>query len=249
VGLFLGCIGRVAEGAELHDAVRVLNAFGFTVVVPGGQTCCGAVHLHGGDPGGALARARRNLAAFGGGGLDAVVGCASGCTATLAEYHRLPGLGADGERAGAFADRVEDISAFLDRVGPPEDLVLGPVAGHVRVHDPCSLVNVLRAGEAPYRLLARVPGLEVDPLPGNDACCGSAGTYMLEHPETAAALVAPKVAATVSTGARWVATSNVGCALHLRASLHDRPVAVVHPVSLLARALEAAPPGATDRGG
>ena len=107
----------------------------------------------------------------------------------------------------------------------------------MQVHDPCSLVNVLRAEAAPYRLLEGIPGLEVAPLAGNDTCCGSAGTYMLEHPQTAEALVAPKAAAAAESGARWVATSNVGCALHLRAALADQGVEVVHPVSLLAAAL------------
>lgn len=239
VGLFLGCIGRVAEGAVLQDAVRVLTAYGFAVVVPAAQTCCGAIHLHGGDPGGAAARARRNLDAFS--GVERVVGCASGCTAALAEYPELAGLSAtDRERARGFAAGVADICAFLDQAAAPEGLSLAPLPGRVRVHDPCTLTNVLRAAGAPYRLLERVPALEVLPLAGNDACCGSAGTYVLEHPATAAALVAPKAAAAVSARATWVATANVGCALHLRAALGDQDIAVVHPLTLLARAIAGA---------
>jgi glycolate oxidase iron-sulfur subunit len=90
VTLFLGCVARELDRATLEASVRVLTRLGYTVHAPPAQACCGAIHLHDGAEGEALARAARNIRAFEAfPGLPVVV-TASGCGATLAEYDRLP---------------------------------------------------------------------------------------------------------------------------------------------------------------
>jgi glycolate oxidase iron-sulfur subunit len=50
-------------------------------------------------------------------------------------------------------------------------------------------------------------------------CCGSAGTYNLDQPATAASLGAQKANAVVATGADVVASGNIGCLTQLRSHL------------------------------
>jgi len=72
-------------------------------------------------------------------------------------------------------------------------------------------------------------------------CCGSAGIYNLIQPEMADKLLQRKLDHIASTGATVVATGNPGCLLQIQNGLAARgaKVAVVHPVSLLAKAYRA----------
>lgn len=238
VALFLGCVARDVDRATLEASIRVLTRLGLAVRVPEGQGCCGAMHLHGGDEREALALARGNLQAFAG-TVGSVVVTASGCAATLVEYDRLPGLDrATATAATGFARRVVDVSDLIAGLTWPPAVSLEPLPARVAVHVPCSLRNVLRRSDAPFRLLARVPGLVTVALPDNDRCCGSAGTYMVTRPSVADRLRDDKLEALARAPAPLVATANVGCALHLAAGLAGREgVEVLHPVVILDRQL------------
>lgn len=241
VALFTGCLGTALEQEALHAAIGLLTRCGYGVHVPAAQACCGALHRHAGDPAGATALARRNVAAFNALAIDAIVYTASGCGAALAEY---PNWFRRGDDAPAFGAAAIDLCSFLARVEWPENLTPRPLHARALVHEPCSLRNVLRAAEAPYRLLRRVPSLSVEPLPGNARCCGGAGATLIEQPGLADALREDKIAAlktaTEDTGADTIlVTSNLGCALHLGAGIRadGMNVEVMHPATLLWRQL------------
>lgn len=249
VGLFLGCIARLADVETLNSAIFVLNHLGYSVHVPPTQTCCGALHQHGGDRQAAMQLARRNMKAFEGPGLDlhAIISTASGCSVQLTEYplcnasetpeyQILQSLHAE-EEAGNFSAKVMDISAFLAKTEGWDNIKPEPLPHKIVVHEPCTLRNVLRGSAHSYTLLARIPGAEVAPLAGNDQCCGAAGTYFLDQPEMARALLRDKITALDASGACYLATSNVGCAMHIASALRETgsEIEVLHPVTLLAR--------------
>jgi glycolate oxidase iron-sulfur subunit len=224
VGLFLGCMGPVFEAENLRAAIRVLNAWGYDVSIPENQGCCGAMHQHGGAMARGQAMAADVEAAFQPLALDAVVGVSSGCMAQLKEHTGL---------------RVFELSDFLLRHLPTPPPELRRVERTVAVHLPCTQRNVLRSEDSAMRLLRLIPGLSVVQLPGNDRCCGAAGTHMLTHPEQADALRAPKIEAFRALGADVLVSTNIGCAMHLGAGLREteRSAEVTHPVRLLAEAL------------
>ncbi|MBZ0092824.1 MAG: (Fe-S)-binding protein, partial [Sulfuricellaceae bacterium] len=223
VGLFLGCAARVTDDETLRASVFVLNRLGYAVRVPPGQGCCGALHRQMGDSNGVPRLAQANRTAFA--GLSAVLLSASGCGASLRDALESSGVA------------THEISGFLDCAEGWESADIAPLPASVWVHDPCSLRNALRAAEAPYRLLQRIPGLRVESLPGNDQCCGGAGAYMLTQPVMAQALRDDKMNAVRVSDAHLVATSNVGCSLHLQQGLRQAGMEaeVLHPVVLLAR--------------
>jgi glycolate oxidase iron-sulfur subunit len=224
VGLFLGCIAG-EWFAETHLAtIRVLNRNGIDVHVPEDQSCCGALHRHAGR----LAEARklfeRNLRAFRGDEVDAVIVNAAGCGAALKEPP--PGL-----TAGLEAP-VRDVCEFLDEVGirPPTRRIEARVA----YDQPCHLVHAQQIGPGPVeRMLDSIPGVERVPLVHSDRCCGSGGVYNILQPEMASRMLQEKVDAIRLSRADFVVTGNPGCILQIRKGLLGSPIRVLHPVELL----------------
>ncbi len=231
VNVFLGCVARAVDTDTLVSMIKVLNEFGYGVRVPPAQTCCGAMHLHGGYPDKAESLMRQNLSAHSSHRVP-IISAASGCGATLKEYDQHIG----GEEAADFSARVIDFSAFIDKVewrGTPS------LEQTVAVHEPCTLRNVMKTANATYRILERIGGLKVVPLADNRTCCGAAGTYFLTQPGMSQRLLADKIQAIRDSGATRIVTSNIGCGLHLASGLQASGIdlEVLHPAQIFARAL------------
>jgi L-lactate dehydrogenase complex protein LldE len=78
---------------------------------------------------------------------------------------------------------------------------------------------MLRVGDAPYRLLRAVRGLELADLPEAAECCGFGGTFAVKNAETSAAILADKVRHIEETGAEFCAASDSSCLLHIAGAL------------------------------
>jgi glycolate oxidase iron-sulfur subunit len=235
VGLLAGCIMSTAF-SEVHAAtIRVLRRNGCRVVLVPDQGCCGALHAHSGDLAGARALARRNIAAFAGLDLDAIIVNAAGCGSALKEYgHLLHGDPAWADRAAQFSARVCDVSEYLDRLGlVTEGLRSLPL--RITYQEPCHLAHAQRISAAPRRLLRAIPGLELHEMHESALCCGSAGIYNITQPAMAAQLGARKLDHAQATGAEVIATANPGCHLQLAGGLRQRgsTMRVRHIVELL----------------
>jgi glycolate oxidase iron-sulfur subunit len=149
---------------------------------------------------------------------------------------------ADAER---LADRVVDVSVFLEGLGlsaapPPLER-----PATVAYHDACHLAHAQGVRGAPRALLRSVGGLTLVEPAEWELCCGSAGTYNVDKPDTAAELGERKARNLLATGADLVATGNIGCMTqvqtHLRALGRDVPV--LHTLQVLDRAYARAPQG------
>lgn len=234
VAFFAGCIANVCF-ARLNEAtVRVLQENGCEVHIPGGQTCCGALHVHSGLREDARKLARRNIDALAGGGYDAIITNAAGCGSTLKEYGEL--LAHDPEyaaKARQFSSLMKDVNEFL------ASIELNPRMGEMPVtvtyQDSCHLVHGQRVRLAPRQLLCSVPGLVLREMPLADLCCGSAGVYNVLHTDMAMALLDKKMKNASSTGAEIIATANPGCLLELRAGVERQRTGqrVMHVVEIL----------------
>lgn len=225
VALFLGCIARLIDVETLLSTIQVLNQLGYTVHVPRAQTCCGALHQHSGRTAEAVELAQHNVRTFAGlKNIQAIISTASGCGVQLTEYPT--------QLTESFAVPVIDITAFLAEQDW-SNVDLAPLPSKIAVHEPCTL----RTAEATYHLLRKIPEAEIVALPGNEQCCGAAGTYFLDQPEFAQSLLTAKVDAFEQTEADYLATANIGCALHIANGLvaAGRKTEVLHPVTLLAR--------------
>jgi glycolate oxidase iron-sulfur subunit len=252
--LFTSCVMETMLPRVNQEMTRLLVLAGCEVVVPRGQTCCGALHAHAGQRHRAKDLARRNVLAFGAvegslGPFDLVVNASAGCGAALREYgHLLVDEGA-AEAAGAFAARVRDVSEALVQLGlppsprPPASEAERPL--RVAVHDPCHLAHAQKVRSAPRELLRALPGVECVDLANSDWCCGSAGVYNLTHPEMAERQLERKLASVAGSGAQVVVASNPGCQLQIArgARRSGLPARIAHLVEILAEAYPPIAPG------
>ena len=233
VALLAGCAQQVLDPDINVATIDVLTRNGVEVVVPADQGCCGGLAWHTGDLKAAQAFARRNLAAFPS-DVDAIVTNAAGCGSTMHEYHLVLRGTPDEQRANAFCRKVVDVSVFLVRLGLIEAPTRAPAA-RVAYHDACHLANAQGVRAEPRDLLRAIPGLELSELADAHLCCGSAGTYNLDQPATAASLGEKKARAALATGATLVATGNIGCLTQLRVHLQKlgASVQVRHTIQVL----------------
>lgn len=223
VALFLGCISSIADTDTLRAAIFLLNRLGYNVHVPQDQSCCGGMARQAGDTTTSDRMLARNEDAFA--RLDGmpILSVVSGCGAGLRDR---------------FGEQVSDVSAFL-ATADWSSVDIAPLDTVIHVHDACTLRNVMQQQEAPHQLLRRIPDATVKPLPGNGQCCGGAGTYMLTQPDMAQQLQDDKINACREANTVLLATSNIGCALHIAEGLRGdgQTVEVLHPVTIVARQL------------
>jgi len=238
VALFAGCVAQVSF-SKLHEAtIRVLTANGCEVVVPAGQTCCGALAAHAGVRDAARDLARTNLDIFLRVDFDAVITNAAGCGSTLKEYeHFFPADSEDHVKAVAFQKKMRDATEFLADLGMTAPLASLPM--RITYQDSCHLLHGQKIREAPRKLLRAIPGVELVEMTMADYCCGSAGSYNVTETQTSLELLAEKMKHARATGAPVIATANPGCLLQMRAGaeIHSTGQEVVHVIELLDRAL------------
>lgn len=232
VALLAGCAQQVLEPQINLATITVLVNNGVDVLVPRQQGCCGALAAHTGVQQHAQAAARRNLQAFPE-DVDAIISNAAGCGSGLHEYPLWLRGEPEEDAARHFSARVQDITVFLAALG-----LRAPRTGRteplrVAYHDACHLEHGQGVTLQPRELLRQIPGVELIELQDH-ACCGSAGTYNIEQPDTAAELGRRKAAAVLATGADVVVTGNIGCLQQLVTHLPER-VPVLHTMQLLAR--------------
>lgn len=230
VALFIGCFSDMFDQKTLDDSITLLNACGYGVFVPAKQTCCGALHQHKGDNQQATQLAQQNIDTFAQLDIAAVISSATGCGSHIKEYPRTTG----------HSLPVCDINTFLSQIEWPESIQFKPLDKKIAVHEPCSQRNILKEADAPYALLKRIPAMEIISLPGNQQCCGAAGSYMIEHPQMADSLRDDKLDAIKATQPDILVSSNIGCALHLAAGARAANIKleILHPISLLARQIK-----------
>jgi glycolate oxidase iron-sulfur subunit len=230
--LFTGCIGDAMFRHVNWATARVLQQNGCDVHVPPTQVCCGAIHFHAGSSEPAREFADQNRDAFPIDRYDAIINNIAGCGSMLKDYgHHWHD--AKQPARSAWSAKVRDVNEFLDHLGlikPP-----GEIRAVATYHDACHLLHAQKIHDAPRRLLAQIPGLEVRDLAESELCCGAAGTYNLTQPEMSGRLSRRKMENIKKTGARIAITSNAGCALQIarEAREQNQRIAVVHPMELL----------------
>ncbi len=243
VGVLTGCVTSVLFHEVNVATIAVLQHNGFEVVVPSGQGCCGALHVHNGFPEEGRRLALRLMERFEHEAVDAVIVHSAGCGSTMKEYGRLLECTPHEARARAFAAQVKDVMEFLAEVGIRKPV--RPLAGWgkdshlvVTYHDACHLAHAQGIRRQPREVIRSIPGVQLVELEEADMCCGSAGIYNLLQPEMASRLLQRKIERIRATGAEIVLTGNPGCLAWIAQGLRElpQPVDMLHPVELLYRA-------------
>jgi glycolate oxidase iron-sulfur subunit len=214
--LMLGCFERALYPNVSRAAHQLLP----DLAVPADQGCCGALHAHNGESGRGKEMGRQLGEELPG----MIVTTAGGCVAHLASV-----LG---------RDRVRELSEHLAKTGtiPTGEVRVGGRRARVALQDSCHLRNGHRVYLEPRAMIAAVADLVA--VPGEDSCCGSAGTYSLLRPRDSRRILDPKLKAFEAAGVDYVVAVNPGCLRQLQKGLRDRGsrVRAVHLAELLAAA-------------
>ena len=209
---YLGIAATAAPAA----ALRIMNRLDLTPVLLEQERSSGHDLLFAGDVEGFRTLARLNAAAMRDAGVKRVVTTCAESFHVLAFHYRtaVPG----------FAIDVEHFSTFLERELAGRTVAFHPLPGRVTYHDPCRLARLSGVVDAPRRLLARIPGLELAEMRhrGQKAlCCGTAAWVRCGATNKAIQLARLEEAA--ATGSATFATACPKCVIHLRCAQADLP--------------------------
>jgi glycolate oxidase iron-sulfur subunit len=229
-----GCVQPGLAPSINAAAARVLDRCGISLIEAPGAGCCGGLRFHlnyqeaGRDDMRALIDAWWPHVERG--GVEAIVVTASGCGVTVKDYAHL--LDQDpAYRAKAL--RISALAKDLAEVVPLEAIPEAIAGDRVAFQSPCTLQHGQQIRGAVEARLARA-GFALSPVRDAHLCCGSAGTYSLQHPAIAGELRERKLAALQEAGPQWIATANIGCLTHLQGAAQ---VPVRHWIELLDEAL------------
>ncbi len=237
IAVLAGCAQSVLAPEINQATARVLQAYGVNFTFLDAHVCCGALHMHAGEAPQAQAQARGLFDAVPA-DIDVLLSTAAGCGSGMHEYPLLFKDTPLAHRAGQIAAHTQDISVFLSQMAAPAGLKLDPPL-RVGYHDACHLQHAQSITAEPRALLRQVEGLELVELTEAAFCCGSAGIYNIEHPETADQLGRLKAQAAILSDIDLLVTGNIGCLFQIRTHLRHlhSDIPVQHTMQILDTAL------------
>jgi L-lactate dehydrogenase complex protein LldE len=241
VSLFITCYNDTLFPETGRAVVTLLERLGVTLDFEARQTCCGQMHANTGFRSEAFALARRFVEIYR--DVEAVVIPSSSCVAMVRDQYAglFAELGDERLRRdfAALLPRVYELSEFLiDRLGVDD---VGAYFPHkVTYHASCHGLRALALGDRPARLLGKVRGLELTPLPNLDRCCGFGGTFSVKNGEVSSAMLAVKLQDVVGTGAEFCTALDNSCLMHLGGALHRQYAGMrtIHMAEILASTQE-----------
>lgn len=234
ISLFVTCLTDTLVPETGQAVVRILERLGHEVEFRRAQTCCGQMHLNTGYRPAARELARRFVRVFG--DAELIVAPSASCVGTVRDFYPALAEGDPGleREIASVIPRVFELSELLvGRLGVED--VGATFPGRVTYHPTCHSLRMLRVGDAPYRLLRAVRGLELVELPDASECCGFGGTFAVKNAETSAAILADKVGNIVETGAEVCAAADSSCLLQIGGALsrNRAPVRTAHLAEIL----------------
>jgi glycolate oxidase iron-sulfur subunit len=221
--MFSGCLARSFDSEAQHALLSVARMAGLDLRPLSAQGCCGAIACHLGASADAAALTGDLRAQWAAAGTREVVALDSGCIDAL-------------RRAAVDSVRITEGCRWLLDQQACWTGRLQRLPARIGLFAPCSHRHVVADADAARRVLALLPGIEVVPITTGLGCCGAAGPHLLAHPAQADAQAQPIIDAIAGMNLSAIATTNVGCALHLQERLVLRGITlpVRHPVAFLA---------------
>jgi len=235
--LFITCYNDTLFPETGRAVVTLLERLGVELDFHPQQTCCGQMHANTGFRGEAFSQAKRFVRLYQ--DAEIVVIPSSSCVAMIRDQYPalIEELGSEELRRqfAALLPRVYELSEFLiDKLGADD---VGAYFPHrVTYHASCHGLRALHLGDRPYRLLARVRGLDQAALPNTDRCCGFGGTFSIKNAEVSSAMLQVKLQDVVSTGAEYCTALDNSCLMHLEGAMHRQYAGMktIHMAQILA---------------
>lgn len=231
--LFQGCLVKFFFPNIRQSVIKVLSRFGFDVVCPSDQSCCGAPGYHLGDTGSVKKLMKANLESFEREHPAYILTvCPTGNSILKKLYPEF------NKKAASWTDKVTDFTEFMVKRGFLPGTEKVSEKGEVFYHYPCHYPNDLKLKDEPLELLRNLgfnPRIENEPF----TCCGFCGVFSLKNPEIAARFWENKKQKIQDVGSRLLATDCPGCVFQLKAGLggEKKKYAVMHTAEICAKEL------------
>lgn len=244
VVLFTGCVMDAMYNHVHWATIDALMANGYYVLICE-QTCCGALAHHSGDVDITETLAIENVGSILAHNPDWIVVNSAGCGSTLKHYDAvLKNNTLYHSKAHAFSEKVVDVMELLALAKEQNQLkpFKHSIEKTVTYHAACHLHHAQGVRSASIDVIADIDGLTLVPLEDAETCCGSAGTYNVEHPDISQTILNEKMAHVRNvyqeTRASSIVTGNPGCMLQIEKGLRESGLAmqVQHPVELVSEA-------------
>lgn len=237
ISLFITCFNDTIFPDTGKATVELLERLGHTVEFPMDQTCCGQMHYNTGYHEDTIPLVRKFTEVFS--DAEAIVSPSASCIGMIQEFYpKVAELAGDHElsdRISALTPRVFELSQFLVNKLGVEDV--GAYYPHyVTYHPTCHSLRILKAGDAPLKLLRNVRGIELVELPKAEECCGFGGTFAIKNAETSTAILGDKIHHIKSTGAEVCVAADNSCLMHIGGALQrlQSGIKSVHLAEILA---------------
>ena len=205
---FTGCAFNNFYTKTAMNAVKVLNALGYTVIVPKDQWCCGASAYYSGDMKTFKNLKDKNLKSLSRWNVDfMVLICATGGNIFKKLYKELP---------FKVYDFLEVLHENLETIGKwksPENL-------RITWHHPCHIIRGQKIPRSyPIDILKLIENVEFTNLNEADMCCGLGGSFKLSYPKVSERIQLKKAKNVQDTKADMVLTECPGCVMNIAEGL------------------------------
>ncbi len=210
--LFITCYNDTLFPETGRATVSLLERLGVTLEFHPKQTCCGQMHANTGFRTEAFSQAKRLVRLYA--DADNVVIPSSSCVAMMRDQYPalFEELGNESLRRdfAALLPRIYELSEFLIDKLQVDDV--GAYFPHrVTYHASCHGLRGLHLGDRPFRLLAKVRGLDLAPLSNLDRCCGFGGTFSVKNAEVSSAMMTAKLQDVFATKAEYCTALDNSC--------------------------------------
>ncbi|QKS69725.1 (Fe-S)-binding protein [Paenalkalicoccus suaedae] len=233
VSLFITCLADVFYPGVGQDTVEVLERLGCEVDFPTGQTCCGQPAYNSGYKKDTVNVAKHTITTFA--HAEYVVLPSGSCASMIHEYPHLFESDPEWrERAEALVKKTYEFTQFLVHVLKVED-VGAKLSARATYHTSCHMTRLLGEKEAPLKLLENVEGLDLQPLPNRESCCGFGGTFSVKMGQISEQMVDEKVEHIKETKASILIGADCGCLMNIggRMERKEEPVKAMHIAQVL----------------
>jgi iron-sulfur cluster protein len=234
VYFFQGCLVKFFFPEIQESVFKTLSHFGFKVVSPSDQVCCGAPSLHLANQKDVKALALKNLESFEKEKPDFILTvCPAGNSILKNVYPEVVA------ESSAWRDKIFDFTEFLAKKGLFPTKAKPGQMQEIYYHYPCHYVNDLKLRDIPQKLLQALGynfKEEKEPL----ACCGFCGVFSLKNPEISEHLWEKKKQKILEQNVCLIATDCPGCIFQFKShSKKDGPFfQVFHTAELSAKGID-----------
>lgn len=244
VGFFVGCVIDKVFPQVGEAVLKSLDHHGVGVSIPEELGCCGIPALSSGDTETFNKLVRYNLERFSGESLDYIVTACATCTSTIKKIWPLMARGltdAETAKLDSLSKRTVDISQLLvDTLGVSAMQQDENRRMLLTYHDPCHLKKSLGVAAQPRTLVQANPRYKLVEMAEADRCCGSGGSFSLQHYDISASIGRRKRDNIVRSGCETVATSCPACMLQITDMLSQAgdKVKIKHAIEIYAESLD-----------